>query len=229
MRPAVFIMLLMLFAPAAGSEAAENGLEQPLERWLTERFPESRSRWQVWVLETRPEAVRPADWSQWTVNGEPRPKKIMRFTLAGPAGQTVWVQVRAVRFVRVAAARQVIRRGQTLQTGDWRWEERSAEYAPQDSIREEEALAGQRAVKVLARGEIITRHALEPVPDVLKGQALILRIVGQGVVLNAEAQSLGEGRLGEWIAVKPLASGQTIRAQVLGPELAQIALTPRQP
>lgn len=230
MRPLLFLACLaLLAAEPAAARAAENALEQRLERWLTEQFPEVQSHWQVWILETRPEPAPQADWREWAVSGERQPKKVMRFTLTGPAGESCWAQVRAVRFVRVAAASRLVQRGQTLADQDWQWEERSAEYAPADSVREAAALAGQRCVKVLARGEVITRHALEPVPEMKKGQAVTLRVVGDGVVLNAEAQSLDEGRLGEWIPVKPLASDQTVRAQVMGPELVQIALTRRQP
>lgn len=229
MRFRLFLACLAFLAAGPAAWAKENALEQRLERWLTEQFPEAQSHWQVWVLETRPEPAPQADWREWTINGERQPKKIMRFTLTGPAGESCWAQVRAVRFVRVAAATRLVPRGQALTDRDWQWEERSAEYAPADSVREAAVLAGQRTVKVLARGEVITRHALEAVPDMQKGQAVTLRVVGDGVVLNAEAQSLDEGRLGEWIPVMTLASGQTIRAQVMGPQLAQIALTRRQP
>lgn len=227
------ILSLVLMACASGgpaSAAGANSWEELTAQWLEAAFHQPGGRWAVTVLAAPPGwVVSPQGGIEilGMAHGVNKPKKIMTLAVSRKNGARAQLRVQSACLIRVPVAGRLLPRGAVLAPGDFRWEERDGCGLPADAVRAERAVAGQRVKKFLAAGEVISEHALEPVPDVVKGKKMTLRIVGEGVVISADAEAQEEGCLGKTIRVKLLDNGKIMTARIAGNAAAELALTDR--
>jgi len=227
------ILLVMLGGITNSVYAGQNEIETMCEKWLTANFPETNSRWEVWILSATPDLEnldRYVSYRVTGVEGTRKPKKIMVFHLTSEGEDTnkvFTIRTRVVKYIRVPVTNKIIRKGIAIKRNDWNWEERNSESLVKDVIRNESDLKSKRAKKVLTRGEVITAHALEKIPDVKKGQKMTLRVYGSGVVLSTDAISIEEGNIEDWVKLRAQNSGQIIKAMIVSSDLARIVLPQR--
>lgn len=75
----------------------------------------------------------------------------------------------------------------------------------------------------LQRGDMLTRSALERIPDVEFGQEVRIEYSGGGLTLSAAGYALQKGIVGETVRVRNLSSKRIIKAVVAGPGLVRIS------
>ena len=65
-----------------------------------------------------------------------------------------------------------------------------------------------------------------PLPaDVARGQVLTITLQGRGFAISQQAEALEEGRVGQWIRVRPEGSREEVRARVDSPVRVTIPLS----
>lgn len=137
------------------------------------------------------------------------------------------ITVRVFKYVKVPITNKVIRNRVTIDGKDWRFEERDADLLSKDVIKNSEELRNKRSKKILSINEVLTRHAIEKIPDITQGKEITLRVVGYGIILSTDAVSMEEGNISEWIKLKQQYNGQVVKARIIGPSEAQIHLARR--
>lgn len=80
-----------------------------------------------------------------------------------------------------------------------------------------------RLKRNLQRGDILTRSALEQIPDVEFGQEVRIEYAGGRLTLSAAGYALQKGIVGETVRIRNLSSKRIIKAVVVGPGLVRIA------
>jgi flagella basal body P-ring formation protein FlgA len=98
---------------------------------------------------------------------------------------------------------------------------------PGDAFLSEQELPNKRLRKYLSPNEIITTHAMEAIPEMTRGKQITVRVVGNGVCIQADAETLEEGYFGKKIKVKLIGNGKIITASVVGHETADVMLVSR--
>ncbi len=226
----VLLIGLGLWLSAAGALHAltQSTVERSLEQWMTKHFPIVQGRWEAWCLNvTNPKLL--SSLTQVDIRGVvgvAKPKKIMTF-IVGPKGRTCRVTARLAGFKKVMVAKRILQKAVVPTSDDWQWEERLVDALPRDSLDQACILDGMRTKKVLAKGEVMTAHALEAQPAVLPGQRLTLEVRGQGIVIKTDVTSLEEGVVGDWIKLKDCQNGRQLSGKVVAPYLTQIVLNRR--
>lgn len=223
------IILLSAMLIAAGSTgSSEAQVNSSLQQWMTEHYPVSNGRWETWILDSTLglEALNPEEVRVVKAGQSGKPKKIMNFVLKHKDQQFL-VKARVVCFKKVLVARKILQRRTSLDHDDWQIEERASNRVPHDALGIEASLDNYRVKKVLVRGEIITRHAVEKEPAVAKGKRMTLQIKGTGVLIKTDVYSMEEGYIGDWIKVKQCDSGRICRGLIIHPEVTQIELNRR--
>lgn len=200
------------------------------EQWLGAAFPEPDTRWEVRILSTPDVQARRKPSASERIVGLAgqygRPKKVMRLLVAAAGSDLPVAEIvaSAERWRRVAVANRLLGRKECLRPEDWHWEERRVDSLQRDTVRRSEDLAGKRVRKVLTAAEIITAHALEPIPDVRSGQRLRLFVRGDRVMVSLEAEALEEGCIGDCLRLKNPDSGKVVIARIAQPGRAEINL-----
>jgi flagella basal body P-ring formation protein FlgA len=85
-----------------------------------------------------------------------------------------------------------------------------------------DGIEGQRLIRNLSAGTVLTKALLQPVPDVVKGQRLRVRASVGNVTLFATARALEDGNQGEPIRVEKLDGSDSYMAKVLDAGLAVV-------
>jgi flagellar basal body P-ring formation protein FlgA len=99
---------------------------------------------------------------------------------------------------------------------------RDLAYVSGAPVTELAVIEGQRLIRDLPEGTVLTEEVLEPVPDVVKGQELQVRASVGKVVLTTVARALEDGNRGEPIRVERLDGSDNYIARVLDIGLAVV-------
>jgi flagella basal body P-ring formation protein FlgA len=83
-------------------------------------------------------------------------------------------------------------------------------------------IEGQRLIRDLTKGTVLTDAVLQPVPDVVKGQQLRVRASVGNVTLIAKARALEDGNRGDPIRVERLDGSDSYLARVIDDGLAVV-------
>jgi flagella basal body P-ring formation protein FlgA len=226
----VGLVFMACVSGGPASAVGANSWEELTVQWLDAVFHQPGGRWTATVLAAPPgwEAALAGEVKiLGPARGVNKPKKIMSLIVSRRNREQGELWVRTCCLGRVAVAARLLARGVELAPADWQWEERDMAGLSADALREEKALQGKRVKKVLAAHEAICAHALEPKPDIARGQKMTLRIRGEGVVVSADAEALEEGYIGQEIKLKVLSYGKNITAAVADSEAAELSLTYR--
>ncbi|MCD4813449.1 flagellar basal body P-ring formation chaperone FlgA [bacterium] len=233
MRGIKILLILIILSSISSTVFSESRLvEQCVEAWLSENFSVQNGRWSVTLLSSN----KPLKMSKVTfckvvaLVGLKKPKKIMVFKVVPKMGNTLVyrkITVRVFKYVKVPITNKVIRNRVTIDGKDWRFEERDADLLSKDVIKNSEELRNKRSKKILSINEVLTRHAIEKIPDITQGKEITLRVVGYGIILSTDAVSMEEGNISEWIKLKQQYNGQVVKARIIGPSEAQIHLARR--
>ncbi len=120
-------------------------------------------------------------------------------------------------YARAAAPISTVQRGQipVASAMQWIWSDLAqAGHAPVTDAR---ALAGMRAVRDLAPGEVVNQDDLEPEPLVRRGELVDLVVRRGGIAAVVRAKCRQDGLLGETVSVINEFTGRPTVARVTGP------------
>jgi flagella basal body P-ring formation protein FlgA len=84
------------------------------------------------------------------------------------------------------------------------------------------AIEGKRVIRDLPGGAVLTQAALQPVPDVVKGQKLQVKASVGKVTLVAMVRALEDGNRGDPVRVERLDGSDDFMVRVLDPGLAVV-------
>jgi flagella basal body P-ring formation protein FlgA len=140
-------------------------------------------------------------------------------------GQQITVrypQVLVEGHARVLVMARSVRRGARLGAGDLRYEER-----PLDELRPAalHRLVGEGKIarRGLRAGTVLQPSDLKAAPVVLRGQQVRIMVRDAVVSISTRGEALGSGAVGEFVAVRNLASGRRLRGRVVAPGQVEIA------
>ncbi|MFB3819151.1 MAG: flagellar basal body P-ring formation chaperone FlgA [Candidatus Methylomirabilales bacterium] len=131
----------------------------------------------------------------------------------GEPARTVRVAVRLSRRTDVVVAARPIPRHAVIGPDDVRLERREV-TAPGEAPAGLEGVVGRRALRGVAAGEAVQPAMLELAPLVRRGDLVVLVAEGRGVRAMSPGEAREEGRAGQVIRVKNLASGRDVHGQV---------------
>jgi flagella basal body P-ring formation protein FlgA len=84
-------------------------------------------------------------------------------------------------------------------------------------------LEGQRLIRDMHEGAVLTEAVMQPVPDVVKGQRIEVRVSVGRVVLTAKARALTDGNRGDPVRVERLDGQERYMTRVIGDALVEVA------
>lgn len=172
--------------------------------------------------------VLPAGALQLRVGDRPLPDQSTSVSLPveawvdGVLVRTVSVPVRVTALFEVLVVARPVARHAPLMSEDVRLERREV-LAGQEPLRQAAALAGRRAVRNLAPGELVLAGALELPPLVRRGDIVALTAEGRGLRAVTRAEAKEEGKAGQTIRVRNLVSGREVYGQVTGEGVVRVA------
>ncbi len=82
------------------------------------------------------------------------------------------------------------------------------------------SIEGQRLIRDLSKGVVLTEEMIQPIPDVVKGQTLLVKTSVGNVTLTVKARALEDGNQGDPVRVERLDGKDSYMAKVLGSGLA---------
>ncbi|HXG35176.1 MAG TPA: flagellar basal body P-ring formation chaperone FlgA [Bryobacteraceae bacterium] len=191
--------------------AMEHALKDPQVRievmeWSRQPVPAGTLEFPISGLARPPvsDGAAPVLWKGWVRYGSSR-----RYP--------VWARVRVrSNGVRVVAA-VPLKPGQLIRNDDVRLEEyegfpdRGAWFA---SIEE---VSGRLLRQAVAAGAPLPRQAVEDAPEIARGATVRVEAASGAARVVLEGRAESDGRLGELVRVRNLATGRTFRARVEGP------------
>jgi flagella basal body P-ring formation protein FlgA len=168
---------------------------------------------------TPPDLTLPAGALEFKVKGRPGGELTGSFSLPvetwvdGVLIRSVSIPVRVSALFEVLVAARPIGRQELLATETVRVERREVN-AGQEPLRDIGAIQGRRAVRPIIPGEPILPTMLEQPPLVRRGEIVLLTIEGKGLRAIAKGEAREEGKAGQVIRVRNLASGREVYGQV---------------
>jgi len=173
----------------------------------------------IGVTTVPPDLTLPAGALELKVKGRPARELIgsssvpVEAWVDGILVRTVSIPVRVSALYAVLVAARPIGRQELLVTDAVRVERREVN-AGQEPLREIGAIQGWRAVRPIVPGEPILATMLELPPLVRRGEIVLLTIEGKGLRAVAQGEAREEGKAGQVIRVRNLASGREVYGQV---------------
>lgn len=134
--------------------------------------------------------------------------------------QSILVQVSLVKSVVVAAG--PINRGQTIEAPQLALREQVFDRADHTGLTNVNAAVGQRAVRFVDKGEMLTSKDFEPVPLVNRNDIVTVTARIGTVAITGTARSLGSAGYGETVELRNEMSKQTFTGIVTGPQTAEL-------
>jgi flagellar basal body P-ring formation protein FlgA len=142
----------------------------------------------------------------------------MRAVARCPAGN--WSEqytVRARVIARVVVAAGAIASGRALDMNDLALERRELTGTLDNVFSDPAELAGQASRRALRAGQVVDRRSVAEAVLVRRGSEVSIVARNEGIVVTTAGQAEGNGRRGETISVRNVATGKVIRARVTGP------------
>jgi flagella basal body P-ring formation protein FlgA len=141
----------------------------------------------------------------------------------GRTVQTIPLVVQVSMTRRVAVARRPINQGATVQPADAGLIPLSFTRVDKLGVADLTPIIGQRAKRYVAAGTMIEPAMLESVPLVTRGQIVTLCSTAGGVRITTTGKAMGEGLLGETVAIRAADHQKLdLHAVVIGPGTVQI-------
>lgn len=141
----------------------------------------------------------------------------------GPEAPRVVVTGRARLAARVPVVKRVIPSGAVVHAEDVEEALVDITADPRVCSRREE-LEGKRAKVTLRPGKAVSPSQVEVMPDVCAGEEVGLRALADNIVVEARGKAIKDGRAGQKVPVKNLASGKVVVGTVIAPSLVQVEL-----
>ncbi len=115
------------------------------------------------------------------------------------------VQVLVNAFEKVLVSEKAIDRSSSLKDTEVQNNDRDVTVllaAGKTPLRQKTELLGKRTKSYIKKGEILSLDLIEPIPDILKGQTVILRVTKGAIEVSLPVTALQDGKIGDTIKVK---------------------------
>ncbi len=132
----------------------------------------------------------------------------------------VGVNIRVFKEV-VVSSRQLRRRG-IISAEDVEIQKRELRDVHKTAFSSIDDVVGQRLKLSVAANRILYHSSIEEAPLIAKDQYVIIRGKNGAVCVTTRGKAIEEGKAGEFIQVKNLASGRIVIAKVTSPEIVDI-------
>ncbi|MGC0153256.1 flagellar basal body P-ring formation chaperone FlgA [Chromobacterium vaccinii] len=210
--------LAALPAPAADAtpvQSADAAVSRAAEQLIRQRLDEAGLAQADVKLQLLPPRSLPACAAPWRTDAaDSRAFSRMRFDVSCPAdGWRGSFIVRAAVTAQAAVAARNLRAGEVLQAEDIAWEARPV-AEPADLFGQASPPLGLAPRTTVAAGQPLRRRQLQAPLLVKRGAEVRIVARQDGIEVSAAGEALADGRQGETIRVRNLASGKTIRGRV---------------
>ncbi|HEY0302308.1 MAG TPA: flagellar basal body P-ring formation chaperone FlgA [Rhizomicrobium sp.] len=125
--------------------------------------------------------------------------------------------------LRVVVPNRDIARGETISEGDLVYGTIPASTVFSGIVTSADALKGMQARRMLRAGQIVRNDDVRRPVVVAKGSIVTMTFEAPGVTLTATGRALGEGGIGDTVAVQNPASFRQVSAIVTGPGAVRAA------
>jgi flagella basal body P-ring formation protein FlgA len=125
----------------------------------------------------------------------------------------IWARVRVTVPVTHSVAASDIAIGTILEPSHLRSETRQ-EFPGVNRMADGSVLVGTRARRAIPAGKVLDPQWFEAEPDVRKGETVEVRVTGGSARLVLSATAQGNGRSGQWVALRNPQSGKLFRGLV---------------
>jgi flagella basal body P-ring formation protein FlgA len=136
----------------------------------------------------------------------------------------IWAKVRVTANVKRVVATTGVVAGKPIQGNQVRLE--SLEDSPFDETAAQtlDEVVGTMSKATLRPGAVIRKTQIEPVPDVARGDLIVVQVFAGGAYLKLEGRAESAGVRGATILVRNLSSGRDFPAQVTGKNQATVGM-----
>jgi len=223
--PFIFLPVVLVFA---GNPNPEKIIKQKVSRFFQQKFSVKAGALQINYLRmpnlnvknnknmqaqiiSQHRTVKPGYQTLWVEllsNG----RLLKKFPVSVDVAvlRTVWIATRKIKFHRKITANMV------------RTEKRLISTDYDQLFNASQNITGLETKRVIACGTILTTDLLRLPLLIHSGQKVKLQIVAGNLLLSTLAVARGEGRKGDFILVRCLTTGKSVKAQIQGPGLVQV-------
>lgn len=221
----------------AREPAATNTLEAALRRYIAARIPRDEGRIQVRFGARSDGALSLRD-DEYRFVIHPALSGGARRSLLGHLSfrvdlfkddvlvRTLPIVAEALLYREVVVARKAINRGQTIEAGLLRIEERGFDDLSKIGLTRLETALGNEARRFVRPGQMLTQGAIAPKPIVRRGDAVTIWRRGGGLRIKTTGKAMDPGFLGSTIRVRrngTKRAGDLIDVVVTGPGTVEIS------
>ncbi|WP_434628714.1 flagellar basal body P-ring formation chaperone FlgA [Chromobacterium sp. CV08] len=212
---ATLAALLAAGACAAPAQTADSAVSRAAEQLIRQRLDEAGLARADIKLQLLPPRGLPACAAPWRADAvDSRAFSRMRFDVSCPAdGWRGSFIVRAAVTAQAAVAARNLRAGEVLRQEDIGWESRPVAEAA-DLFGQASPPLGLAPRTAIAAGQPLRRRQLQAPALVKRGAEVRIVARQDGIEVSTAGEALADGRQGETIRVRNLASGKTIRGRV---------------
>jgi flagella basal body P-ring formation protein FlgA len=132
------------------------------------------------------------------------------------------VRLRIKRFARVLVTTDKIGRHDLLNEQQFELKRVDVTSLREQPVSTMTGIVGQRSKRNLRLGSILTRTAMEPVPDIDVGREVTIVFTDTWGSVTAPGRSMQSGWIGGNLRVKNLATGKVISAQVISKKRVEV-------
>jgi flagella basal body P-ring formation protein FlgA len=207
----------------AGRTVESSELSRRIQELLTPQIPAAAPEAPPSWLALELPAVQVQAGGDWEVAWpEPQPLRPGRNLITvqlreGERRRRLSVAVELHAYARTATAVSAVPRGQEPGEASLQWVWTDLALAAGQPVTDSRALAGMRAARDLAPGEVLDQRHLEPVPLVERGERVDLVVRRGSIEAVVRAECRQDGLLGETVSVINELTGRPVVARVAGP------------
>ncbi len=226
MRPAILLLaaLAIIQAGAAPAEAADAALERSLHAFFHRGIVADGARAELVRVQRWPDTKGAARWRMPTLRGHPAQLFLTAIQGKGAHARRWYVPVRVRWWARAVVAREDIPARAILDPSMLTVAKADVAGRAGRWWREPGELAGVRANRPIARGEVVFSSAVRRPPLVQRGREVtILARVG-GIRVTALGTALRAANRGEVVPVRNRRSKQIVQARVVDAHTVRVVV-----
>ena len=133
------------------------------------------------------------------------------------------VHVRIHKFADVLVSEDNLQRSQSPTPVKFSTQRSDVTTLTEQPVSSTEQLAGFRMKRNVAKGQVLTTGAIEPIPDIEIGREVSIVCSSNCITVTAAGQALERGSAGSFVKVRNKSSGRIVVARVVDPSTVTIA------
>ncbi len=228
MRKTILIAELLLVAGISFQSAKAIETDEAIRQTAIRTFALDTATYQVEVLSSQ---LKSSDIALPELTFRPLSQKepiglytvIATITRDGQQIESGQVSLRIRKFAEVLVTADNLRRHDTPSESKFTTQRMDITSLQEQPVTTFEEIASLRMRRNLAKGQILTTSAVEPVPDIEVGREVAIQCTNGLFTVTASGTAQQSGSHGDLIRVKNRASGKIIQARILDNSTVAIA------